>query len=42
MSQETRYARYCSWCEKMRIPPAPFESWKRTVAKVSELRLLRD
>lgn len=28
MGLKALYARYCSWCESMGIPPARFEAWR--------------
>lgn len=31
MSADSRYRRYCEWCEGLRLPSAPFDVWWKTV-----------
>lgn len=41
MSALDRYERYRNWCHALRIDPAPFETWAREVAKISEVSAIR-
>lgn len=31
-NEQKRYADYVAWCRQRGLPPAPFQTWKETVA----------